>query len=76
MSRACDRCKNPVGKYGGKLRFSYTWRRYVRSLDEAFSRYREGREDYDDVITSGKADLCEDCIESWSKWFAERGEEA
>ena len=72
MAKCCDRCEKPIKpREMAIIKFQFNIREFVRNIDIAIRRKREGIQDYDHYhkTVSGKWELCEDCCEGLSKFM-------
>lgn len=66
MAKCCDRCKKPIDRRDMmKIKFKWDYRQFVRDIDVAIQRRREGIEDssYYNKRIKGTWELCNKCVE-------------
>lgn len=73
MAKCCDRCKKTIDNRD-TLHFKFKWnfREFIRNIDVAIQRRREGIEDsaYYHKVAEGTWDLCSGCTEELGKFLS------
>lgn len=75
MAKCCDRCKKPIDPRDmAVIKFKFNWREFVRSIDIAIQRKREGISDPDHYhkTATGTWELCEDCNEGLAAFMLQK----
>jgi hypothetical protein len=76
MAKCCDRCEKPINPIEmAVIKFQFNIREFVRNIETAIGRKREGVQDYNNYhkTVSGKWELCVDCCEGLSEFMLRKG---